>query len=98
MQIEYESHQFVPGGVLLLWVNEWEPPTLRESVLALLRRERLAVRGNVRRRFYAFDRELSRWLDESKRVVLATDPRHMRLLELMAANRIEQAVDQLVGL
>jgi hypothetical protein len=97
MRIEYENHEILPGGVLLLWVNEWVTQTLGESLRSLLRRDKLA-RSNVRRRFYAFDPAVGRWLDESKHVVLATDPRHMRLLELMVANRIERAVDQLVGL
>jgi hypothetical protein len=97
MRIEYESHQYLPGGILLLWVLEQRAPTFAESVLTLLRRDRLA-RPNIHRRFYAFDRACGRWLDESKTVVLATDPRHMRLLELVVAQRIQDAVDQLVGL
>ncbi len=97
MRIEYESHQFLPGGVLLLWVLEQRPAPFIESLLSKLRGDRLA-RVSARRRFYAFDREVGRWLDESKTVVLATDPRHMRLLELMVAQRIQERVDQLVGL
>ena len=96
MRIEYESHQFAPG-CLLLWVLEWQSPTLVESLLGLALRRRLARPSPVRR-FYAFERELGRWLDESKCVVLATDPRHWRLNELVVAQRIQLAVDQLVGL
>ncbi len=99
MRIEYDNHQFLPGGVLLLWVQEWEPTTLGGALRSLLRwRGTPALPGAVRRRFYAFDRAVGRWLDESKNVVLATDPRHMRLLELVVAQRIQESVDQLVGL
>src|SRR6478609_1788127 len=98
MRIEYESHEFLPGGVLLLWVNEWQPSTFGSALRGLLSRSRRALTGQVSRRMYAFDRACGRWLDESKHVVLATDPRHMRLLELVVAQRIQAAVDQLVGL
>lgn len=98
MRIEYESHQFLPGGFLLLWVTEWREPTFGEQLLGRLRRNRLARARGGDRRCYAFDRETGRWLDDAKRVVLSTDPRHIRLLELVVAQRIEQAVDQVVGL
>jgi len=96
MRIEYESHQFAPG-CLLLWVLEWDPPTPLESLVGLVMRRRLA-RPSAVRRFYAFEKELGRWMDESKRVVLDVDPRHWRLNEIATALRVEASVDQLVGL
>lgn len=98
MRVEYETHLFIPGG-LLLWVNEWQPIAVRWSLLAMLTgRQRAISTGLPVRRCYAFERESRRWLDDSKHVVLATDPRHMCLIEIMVAQSIEQSVDQLVGL
>lgn len=96
MRIEYENHAFLPGGVLLLWVTESGPPP-RLSLLERWMGRRALSRG-AERRCYAFERDIGRWLDDAKNVVLATDPRHMRLTELMVAQKIQAAVDTYVGL
>jgi len=49
-------------------------------------------------RSYAFVPKLGRWLDANHQAILKQDPRHMRLLEIMMAQRVAQGLDQLLGL
>lgn len=82
MRIEYSNHTLLPGGSLALWVYEW--PDKRG--------------GLPREASYVFQRDVRRWFDSNKEVILDYDPRHMRLLELVIAQGIQSEIDRYVGL
>jgi hypothetical protein len=83
MRIEYENHEILPSGAVLLWVDEW---TAEQGGLPT-RVSYVFIGGRVRR-----------WMDSRKEMIQLLDPRHLRLLELMQARFVEDEIDQLVGL
>ena len=82
MRIEYSNHALLPGGSLTIWVLEW--PDKRG--------------GLPRAASYVFQRDVGRWFDCNKEVILKHDQRHMRLLELVIAQGIQREIDRYVGL
>ncbi len=83
MRIEYDNHEILPSGAVLLWVDEWT-----EDQAGLPTRASYVFLGGL----------VQRWMDSRKQIILAHDPRHRRLLELMRAQFVEEEINQLVGL